>query len=154
MKPLDIFLFIIGIFMIVFGLLLLIGSGINFNDPESTNTPVTWAMMALFFGVLPTTAGLWLCVTRVKKGSKDKQEEIERTILTLAKDNGGLLSATDIALKTTYSSDEAGKFLEEMHSKSLIEMEVTEKGSIVYRFPGMFSSQDKQSYRGYSDDSG
>ena len=70
------------------------------------------------------------------------KESIERTILRVAKDNKGLLTATEVALAANISVEEAKKDLDAMVSKGFAELRVRQSGALVYTIPDLMNKDD------------
>ncbi|GHV70811.1 hypothetical protein AGMMS49928_20030 [Spirochaetia bacterium] len=70
---------------------------------------------------------------------RDK-ETVERTILRLAKQNKGILTATELALEANISVDEAKKNLDSLVSKGIAELRVRSTGSLVYAIPDLLDA--------------
>jgi len=61
-------------------------------------------------------------------------ETIERTILRVAKSNGGMVSPGEVALEGDCTIDQARKVLEGMAGKGLCDMKIRSSGVIVFMF--------------------
>jgi TM2 domain-containing membrane protein YozV/predicted transcriptional regulator len=64
-----------------------------------------------------------------------EKESIERIILKLAKENQGILTASEVALAANISIDEAKKNLDTLVSKGVAELRVRRSGTLVYTLP-------------------
>lgn len=64
-----------------------------------------------------------------------KPEAPEKTVLRVAKKNGGFVTPGEAALEGDMSVDEAKKLLEKMAAKGNAEMRVRSSGVVVYFFP-------------------
>jgi len=71
-----------------------------------------------------------------------EKDSIERVILRMAKENKGILTATDVALAANVSVDEAKRDLEAMVSKGFAELRVRQSGAIVYTIPDLMDQDD------------
>ena len=72
------------------------------------------------------------------------EESLEYRILKTARDNGGYVTPSEIALEARVSPDQAKARLEEMVSKGYAEHRVKKTGMIVYAFPE-FMREDRES---------
>jgi len=63
------------------------------------------------------------------------KESIERTILRLAKHNKGIVTASELALESGISIDEAKNALEKLVDQGFAELRVRKTGTLVYTFP-------------------
>ncbi|MFW5844433.1 MAG: NINE protein [Spirochaetota bacterium] len=75
---------------------------------------------------------------------KAPAESLEYRILKAARDNGGYVTPSEIALEAKVSPDLAKERLEEMVSKGYAEHRVKKTGLIVYAFPE-FMREDRES---------
>ncbi|MDR1420756.1 MAG: TM2 domain-containing protein [Treponema sp.] len=71
-----------------------------------------------------------------------KKESVERIILKLAKEKGGILSAADVALEADIPLEEAKRDLDAMVSKGFAELRVRKSGTLVYTIPELMNSDD------------
>ncbi|MFQ3547024.1 MAG: TM2 domain-containing protein [Termitinemataceae bacterium] len=62
-------------------------------------------------------------------------DNIERVILRLAKKNKGIVSASEVALESSTSIEEAKKALEKLVDQGVSELRVRKSGTLVYTFP-------------------
>lgn len=63
------------------------------------------------------------------------KESLERTILRTAKKNGGIATASEVALEADASIEEAQAALEKLAAKGFAELRVRKSGALVYAFP-------------------
>jgi predicted transcriptional regulator len=70
---------------------------------------------------------------------KDK-ESVERVILRLAKQNKGILTASEVALEANISLETAKKDLDALVSKGFAEIRVRQSGTLVYTLPELMDS--------------
>ncbi|MDR0503328.1 MAG: TM2 domain-containing protein [Treponema sp.] len=71
-----------------------------------------------------------------------EKEKIERVILRLAKENKGILTASELALSANISIEDAKKDLDAMVSKGFAELRVRQSGSLVYTIPDLMDSNE------------
>ena len=64
-----------------------------------------------------------------------EKESLERTILRIAKENKGIIAASEVALAANIPIDEAKKGLDVLVSKGIAELRVRKSGSLVYTIP-------------------
>jgi len=77
--------------------------------------------------------------SRIIHGEK---ENVERVILKLAKENRGILTASELALSADISIEDAKKDLDAMVSKGFAELRVRQSGSLVYAIPDLLDSSE------------
>jgi TM2 domain-containing membrane protein YozV/predicted transcriptional regulator len=70
------------------------------------------------------------------------KESVEHVILKLAKENKGILTASEVALSANISLEEAKKTLTQMVSKGYAELRVRQSGSLVYTIPDLMDSDE------------
>ena len=71
-----------------------------------------------------------------------EKESVERTILRLAKENKGILSASEVALAANISIEEAKKDLDALVSKGFAELRVRKSGGLVYTIPDLMDRDE------------
>ncbi|MDR3166545.1 MAG: TM2 domain-containing protein [Treponema sp.] len=76
---------------------------------------------------------------RVVQPGREK-ETVERVILKLAKENKGILTASEVALAANIAIEEAKKDLDMLVSKGFAEIRVRKTGSLVYTIPELMDS--------------
>jgi TM2 domain-containing membrane protein YozV len=68
------------------------------------------------------------------------KESIERVILKLAKQNRGILTASEVALEANIPLETAKKDLDALVSKGFAELRVRKSGTLVYTLPELMDS--------------
>ncbi|MCL2066849.1 MAG: TM2 domain-containing protein [Treponema sp.] len=71
-----------------------------------------------------------------------EKESIERVILRIAKENKGILTASEVALAANISIDEAKKDLDALVSKGFAELRVRKSGTLVYTIPEIMDKDE------------
>lgn len=126
--------YILGIFLILFGLLFIVGAVGNIYDPDNERTTGQWLIWIAVMGVPSVLAGFLIC-RRMKRNSRERRYEArERQILQLAAKNQGRLTVADVAMHIDISTAEAKKILEEFHLNGLADISASEGGNVLYRF--------------------
>ncbi|GHV75480.1 hypothetical protein AGMMS49942_03010 [Spirochaetia bacterium] len=69
-----------------------------------------------------------------------EKETVERTILRLAKQNKGVITASELALEANVSMDEAKKVLDTLVTKGFAELRVRKTGTLVYTLPELMDT--------------
>ena len=80
-------------------------------------------------------ASLWRYVHDGDARVVKEKEPVERVILKMAKENKGILTASELALASNISIDEAKKNLDALVSKGFAEIRVRKSGTLVYTLP-------------------
>jgi predicted transcriptional regulator len=70
---------------------------------------------------------------------RDK-ESVERIILRMAKQNKGIITASELALEANISIDEAKKNLDALAGRGIAELRVRKTGTLVYTIPDLMDS--------------
>ncbi|GHU54840.1 hypothetical protein FACS189442_1620 [Spirochaetia bacterium] len=86
--------------------------------------------------------GAWRYVNDGESHLVHEKESIERIILKLAKENKGILTASEVALSANISMEEAKKDLDALVSKGFAELRVRKSGTLVYTLPEMMDSDE------------
>ena len=152
MGVIKVVLLLIAAALFIFGLLMGLGGLLLFLDPSGKYTLVELLVMLAFLSLLPMAGGVFLGLHTWKKAKGHRWEKDERTILQLAAERGGKLSAAEIAAHTRLDSRHARQLLDDMHQRGMVEMQVSNAGAIVYNFPGFLSASEKRDARGFGDD--
>jgi len=71
-----------------------------------------------------------------------EKESLERIILRMAKENKGVLSASEVALAANISVEEAKRDLDAMVSKGFAELRVRQSGALVYTIPDLMDGDE------------
>jgi TM2 domain-containing membrane protein YozV len=69
-------------------------------------------------------------------------ETVERIILKLAKQNKGIITASEVALEANIPIEEAKKDLDALTAKGFAELRVRRSGSLVYTIPELMNSDE------------
>lgn len=72
-------------------------------------------------------------------GGRKRPMTLEHAALTAAKNNGGHVTPTELALAAEVSVDDAKKILEDFVSKGIAEVRAKKNGVIAYVFPEFFT---------------
>ncbi|GHV31120.1 hypothetical protein AGMMS4952_19210 [Spirochaetia bacterium] len=84
--------------------------------------------------------GRWRNVSDGEARIVREKETVERTILRLAKQNKGIITASELALEANVSMDEAKKTLDTLVTKGFAELRVRKTGTLVYTLPELMDS--------------
>ncbi|GHV42992.1 hypothetical protein AGMMS50268_04210 [Spirochaetia bacterium] len=86
--------------------------------------------------------GKWRYVNDGEARVVHEKESIERTILKLARENKGVLTASEVALSANIPIEEAKKTLDTLVSKGFAELRVRKSGTLVYTLPEMMDRDE------------
>lgn len=70
-----------------------------------------------------------------------KKESLEKTILRVAKKNGGIATPSEVALESDASAEEAQAALDKLANKGFAELRVRKSGALAYVFPEFLRDQ-------------
>ena len=71
-----------------------------------------------------------------------EKENPERAVLRIAKENKGIITASEVALAADISIDEARKTLDALVSKGYAELRVRQSGTLVYTIPDLMDNDE------------
>jgi TM2 domain-containing membrane protein YozV/predicted transcriptional regulator len=71
---------------------------------------------------------------------RERKETVERVILRAAKQNKGIVTASEVALEANVSMEDAKKALDTLVTKGFAEIRVRKSGTIVYTLPELMDS--------------
>ncbi|MDR1239211.1 MAG: TM2 domain-containing protein [Treponema sp.] len=97
---------------------------------------------AIYNGAAQGKQGGWRYVNDGEFHHVREKETVERTILRLAKENNGIISASEVALAANISIDQAKKDLDALVSKGIAELRVRKTGTLVYTLPEMMDRDE------------
>ena len=129
-------LWLAGLPMVLFGLILALGGFVNMTDPEKQAEFAVNLVLFLFLGLGPLFMGGLMCVLGWRAARKTRRERRERTVLALAERHGGKLTVSLTALHTELSAAEAKVFLDHCHRTGLADISLGERGEVTYQFFG------------------
>jgi TM2 domain-containing membrane protein YozV len=79
---------------------------------------------------------------RSAKSISGSAESVEKTVLRIAKENAGLVSASEVALAGNVDLDQARSLMERLAAKGFCEMRIRKSGTIVYCFPDFMDDSE------------
>ena len=71
-----------------------------------------------------------------------EKENVERSILRIAKENKGIITASEVALAANIPVEDAKKALETLVSKGFAELRVRKSGTLVYTIPDLMDRDE------------
>ena len=106
--------------------------------------------LVVFLG-LTTAAGAWLAWTRLwrapgRAGHRPppmSDAEREQRILDLAERQGGRVTVAEVASRCDLTVDASKAALDQLVLHNVAELQVSERGVVVYVFPGFLSDEEK-----------
>ncbi|MGJ9458727.1 hypothetical protein [Oceanobacillus sp. CF4.6] len=145
MKLKELLIFILGIFIAIFGFIMISGIliGIASNDYSFGETIFGDIIGGIILGVLPLLFGIFLCVKMKKKTKKTEENKLENEILKLAIHFNSKLTTSELAAHTTLSLTDAKQKLEEYVHLGVAERNISDSGIFVYVFTNIISENEK-----------
>jgi TM2 domain-containing membrane protein YozV len=87
-------------------------------------------------------SGGWRYVNDGEARTTGEKERLERVILKLAKQNKGIVTASEAALEANVPLEEAKQALDTLTAKGFAELRVRRSGSLVYVIPELMHSDE------------
>ncbi len=126
--------YLLGIILILFGVLLIIGAVGNIYKPENAKPIMQYVLLIVLMGLPMVLGGFFLCRQMKRNSRKRIYEALERQILQLAAKKKGQLTVADVAMQINISTSEAKKILEDFHLNGVADISASEGGNVLYRF--------------------
>ncbi len=127
-----------GIFMVIMGLAG-IGAGLRKDDPSRlTDFLLGPAFLLIGLLLIASSQGYSLArLVRLATGAerRDRQTALQRRVITAAAAHGGLITVSQLVLKTGLSIDEAEAILTSLSARGLCVMDLDDEAVVRYRFP-------------------
>ncbi len=118
----------------LFGVVILAGILIGTLEGTSEYSPSTNLLLSFLFGVFPLAGGLFLFWRVRRAAARRKGEAKEAAVLRVARERQGIVTAVDVAADCGMSLEQAEEILQRLHLRSFSEMDVSDSGTVVYRF--------------------
>jgi hypothetical protein len=143
-----------GIFLLLLAAFMLLGfvrSGAALSSPATI-------VALLVVVVLPAIGGVALLRSRGRtRGALDTRRDdlrrrtIDAEVIRLAGERAGRLTVLELVTELALSPEEAKDTLNDLMRRDVADIEVTDAGAIVYRFPDVQGLDDKHRARGLLD---
>lgn len=92
---------------------------------------------------------LWLLAKKLDAAAHlVRYRRSQNRVVRLASQRGGRLTATETAADTGLTAEEAAEILKRLADGGFVEVEITDSGLIVYRFPEVLFAHEKRWSRG------
>ncbi|MEM1181598.1 MAG: hypothetical protein AAGM22_24860 [Acidobacteriota bacterium] len=131
MKIRDLLLYAAATLIGLFGLLMVLGAGLNLNDEDERAAN---AAIGVALGVLPIAFSVWLVRFTHRTSKRRQREELERHVLYLATQSDGRLTPAQVAQATNLTLDESKAFLDQLGVYGYCQMSLADDGRISYTF--------------------
>ena len=146
------FLKVLAVPMVPIGLGLMFYGLFQILDPndqspgysDSEIVPFAVGVSQIIFGSL-----LWILSKKLSEAAHlVRYRRQQNRVVRLAQQRGGRLTVTEAAADTGLTVEEVGDILKRMADGGFVEVEITDSGMIVYRFPEVLFAHEKQWSRG------
>ncbi|MBT4503882.1 MAG: hypothetical protein HOC74_39480 [Gemmatimonadetes bacterium] len=128
----------VGVGLMLYGLITKLESGYNLEDTFPVGVALT------IFGAL-----LWFLAKRLDAAARlVRYRRQQSRLVRLARERGGRLTVTEAAADADLTVEEAEEILKRLADGGYVEMEVTDSGLMVYRFPEILYGHEKPWSRG------
>lgn len=110
---------------------------------SETETGILIGLLVFFGGTM--FGGFYLLYSQFKKKKGAEIAAQEETILRLVTNRGGRITPMELARDTSFSIDQSKSVLDEYCDRGYCQLEVTDKGNLLYVFEGFLSPEEKSS---------
>jgi hypothetical protein len=118
----------------LFGFVMLVGVLIGALEGTSKYSRFTDVTLTILLGVVPLVGGI-LLYRRVRGAVvRRRTEERESAVLQVARQHEGVVSPLDVAADCGMSLEQAEEILHQLHLRGFAEMDLTDTGTVIYRF--------------------
>lgn len=119
----------------LFGFLMLVGVLIGALEGTSKYSRFTDVTLTILLGVVPLVGGIRL-YRRIRGSVVQRRiDERESAVLQVVRQHEGVVSPVDVAAGCGMSLEQAEETLKRLHLRGFAEMDVTDTGIVIYRFP-------------------
>ena len=140
LKTIAVPMFSVGLGFMLYGLFQILSDGNSHHQFQAFAIGVT----QVIFGGL-----LWILSKKLDAAAHlVRYRRQQNRIVRLAQQRGGRLTVTEAAAETGLTVEEAGEILKRMAEGGFVEVEITDSGMIVYRFPEVLFAHEKHWSRG------
>lgn len=118
----------------LFGFVMIAGVLIGTIERTSNYSPTTNTLLTFLFGALPLAGSLILYLRVRGAVAGRKRGEKEAAVLRVARERQGIVTAVGVAADCGMSLEEAQEILDRLQRGGFSEMDVSDTGTVVYRF--------------------
>ena len=130
----------VGLGCMLYGLFQILSDG----NPHHQFQAFAIGVTQVIFGSL-----LWILAKKLDAAAHlVRYRRQQNRVVRLAQQRGGRLTVTEAAAETGLTVEEAGEILKRMAEGGFVEVEITDSGMIVYRFPEVLFAHEKHWSRG------
>lgn len=117
--------------------------GLLFDSDPKYQDKVAYFVL-LIFSVGFAIGGFMLYRYHTRRAERKSKDQIEQDILRIASERRGRVTPAEVVLATKLGIDEAKKMLDSFCEKGLAQLNITDKGVIIYVFDGFLSEEEKE----------
>ena len=132
------FLFIVSVLSVIISSTLAIVSVSRYFNAEKNSIAIVFLFSGIALGLI------YLSKYFKRRRSYYLSEYIDNTILQFAIEAGGMVTASELAAKTSFGMNEASEYLERHHMSGFCEKKFTEDLVPVYHFAKKLSHDEKK----------
>ena len=131
----------VGVGLMLYGLVVRLEQGAHLEDTFPLG--VALAILGAF---------LWVLADRLDAAARRvRYRRQQNSLLRLARRRGGRLTVTEAATDTGLTMEETHQILRNLADGGFVEIEVTDSGVMVYRFPEVLYGHEKEWSRGVTE---
>ena len=113
-------------------------------SPSLRQSPLVVGVFFVIFGSL-----LWVLSKKLEESAQLVRYRWQQNrVVRLAQQRGGRLTITEAAAEVGLAIEEVDEILKRMADSGFVEVEITDSGMIVYRFPEVLYAHEKDRSRG------
>ena len=145
----DIIAKILAVCVSAFGAFMMLGAIANITDPQpKQHDTLGYLFVGFALGLVPCALGVWWFISVGKSAQKRKLEERTGAILRYAQDQEGKITVQEIAVHLNIPFEQASNLLNEMQTKGIFELQLTDKGAYVYSLLHFATLEEKRRAEG------
>lgn len=134
MKMSEKLLLAAAVLLVLFGLLIMLGTTVNIFDRASKDSVPGDVAGFILAGILPVVLGCWLFRRTQMGASRRAFEARELTVLRLASRHDGVLTVPQVAAEAGMTLEQAQDVLDRLYRKSFTEIALADSGEMLHRF--------------------
>jgi len=126
---------VFAVIVSLFGFVMLVGVLIGAIEGTSKYSRFTDVTLTILLGIVPLVGGVHLYRRVRGTVARRQNDERESAVLQVVRQHEGVVSPVDVAADCGMSLEQAEETLNQLHLRGFAEMDVTDTGIVIYRFP-------------------
>ncbi len=126
---------VFAVIVSLFGFLALVGVLIGAFEGTSKYSRLTDVTLTILLGFVPLVGGIRLYRRARRNVVQRLTGARESAVLQVVRQHEGVVSPVDVAADCGMSLEQAEEILKGLHLRGFAEMDVTDTGTVIYRFP-------------------